>query len=490
MMTIQIRILMALVALLLTNFSMAQTAHTQTFDTRFGQLEFEYGYPSLESAEKLFDEMDFQRATQAYLWAFPAVSFQSINVGLARDLGAKPYDVAIADKFLDSRGYWLTGNTTTIYGALIIDLSLDGPVVIEVPPGPSAGMVCDFWQRSETMIGVPGRDKGQGGKYLLVPPEYKGELPEEGYFIVPTTMNSLNMMTRGIVQGDDIQGAVDIIKKTRVYPYSQRENPKPNRFLSVSDSPVNTIEPKGLEFWKRLSDVINNNPVHERDRFFMAMLKPLGIEKGKPFEPDERQKKILVEAARVGWAMAAANTFEARLEGAIFYPGTHWSEAVLAEPDQEAENYSQLDERLHWFFAATYMNPSMKLLEAGPGSVYVQTFKDKNDNWLGGDNTYRLRVPPNAPAKDFWSITVYDAETRSLIQSPDNKSALTSYDNLKVNDDGSIDLYFGPKAPDGWESNLIQTLPGKGFYVWLRLYWPTEPYFDKSWRLADVEKVN
>ena len=173
--------------------------------------------------------------------------------------------------------------------------------------------------------------------------------------------------------------------------YSQRENPKPNRTFSGSGKAIDSLEPEGLEYWKRLSDVINNNPVHERDRFFMAMLKPLGIEKGKPFAPDARQKALLEEGARVGRAMAAVNTFEARLQSANWYPGTNWMASVLLDPAQESKNYSQLDERLHWFFIATYMNPHMALTEPGPGSVYIQTFKDKGGQWLDGAKNYRLR---------------------------------------------------------------------------------------------------
>jgi len=444
------------------------TAHT--IDTRVGKLELEHGFPAnSQTVAKLYDEMDFQRATQAYLWAVPAVSFQSFQTGFFRS-GVDYNDVVIFDNFLDTKTLALTGNDTTIYALSLINLAKDGPVVIEVPPGPTAGMVDDYWQRSQTMIGRPGPDKGQGGKFLLVPPGYQGELPADGYFIVPTSMNSMNFMLRGIVQNGDVPATAAMLKKIRVYTYSQREHPTPNRFVSATGSPADTLEPEGLDYWRRLSEFINNNPVQERDRFFMAMLKPLGIEKGKPFTPDERQKRILEEAELVGRAMAQANTFEPRLANATFYPGTHWMSCVLLDPSQEAENYSQLDERLHWFYIATYMNPAMALTKPGPGSVYIQTFKDKEGRWLDGTHAYRLRVPAKAPAEDFWSITAYDSQTRSMIQNRRNDAALSSEDKLKANADGSVDLYFGPTAPAGGDSNWIQTVSGKGFFVWFRAY--------------------
>ena len=467
----------------------ATVTQAQDVETRIGKLSFENGFPSKDTATKLYDEMDFQRATQAYLWAFPAVSNQSIQVGLFRDLGADFNDIVLFDKFLDTKSLFLTGNTTTIYALALVNLAKDGPVVLEIPPGPTAGMVDDFWFRSVTEVGRTGPDGGKGGKFLLVPPDYKGDVPTQGYFVVRATMNNNNVLVRGLVQGDDVAGAVAMAKKVRVYPYSQRENPKPNRTFSGSGKAIDSLEPEGLEYWKRLSDVINNNPVHERDRFFMAMLKPLGIEKGKPFAPDARQKALLEEGARVGKAMAAVNTFEARLQGANWYPGTNWMASVLLEPAQESKNYSQLDERLHWFFIATYMNPHMALTEPGPGSVYIQTFKDKGGQWLDGAKNYRLRVPVNAPAKDFWSITVYDTKTRSMIQNAANKAALTSRDKLTLNGDGSVDLWFGPEAPKDFEGNWVDTRPSKGFFVWFRSYTPTAAFFDKSWSLPDIEQV-
>ena len=306
-------------------------------------------------------------------------------------------------------------------------------------------------------------------------------------------MNSYNIMIRGIVTNldKDVPNAVERVRKLRVYPLSEASNPKPNRFDSISGKVINTLPPGGLEFWARLSSFINNNPVQERDRFFMAMLKPLGIEKGKPFKPDARQRAILEDAARIGDAMGRTMLFDAehRFSGATAIRGTNWNWVLLVNPQQETPNYSQLDERLHYTYGAIYTSPGIGVMKAGPGSNYIQAFKDKGGNRLDGGKSYRLRVPPNVPAAAFWSLTLYDTGIRSMIPNPRNDSALSSYDKLKANADGSIDLYFGPKATAGTESNWIETVPGKGFYPMMRFYSPKEGLFDGTWKLPDVELV-
>lgn len=364
-------------------------------------------------------------------------------------------------------------------------------MVIEVPAGATLGIVDDFWQRAVTDVGIAGPDRGRGGKYLLLPPGYDGDIPSEGYHIARATINDHNFIIRGIVQNGDVAGAVATIKKTRVYPYSKRNKPPANSFTSGSGKVVNTLMPSDFRYWKYLSEFINNNPVEERDRFFLAMLKPLGIEKGKPFQPNERQKKILMQGLQEGEAMVRAMLFEGdqRFETARKWEDTRWSWAVILDPDQETEHYSQIDERLHWFFGATYMTSAMAVKKAGAGSQYVQTFKDADDKWLDGTHSYRLKIPANPPVKAFWSVTVYDPVTRSMLQNPANDAALSSYDKLRVNEDGSIDVYFGPEAPDGYASNWVQTVPSKGFFVWFRVYGPTEPFFDNSWSLKDIEKL-
>ena len=459
---------------------------------RVGTLQYELGFPTPETTQKLFDEMDFQRAVQAYLWGYPAVSFESIRVTAKQDLGMDYNDFGIADNFVDPKSGWLTANDTTIYAFVNIDLT-DEPVAIEIPPGAIVGLLDDFWQRSVTDVGLPGPDAGKGGTFLLVPPDYDGEVPASGYYVLHATMHNHNLLVRGIIANkDEVPDAVERVRQTRVYPWSERENPEPNRFVSISGALIDTTPPGGIEYWARLHTVIENNPVEEHDRFFMAMLKPLGIEKGKPFEPDSRQTAILEEAAALGDVMARNVMYEnsQRKSDPTPFPGTNWEFVILVKPSQETENYSQLDERLQYTYGAIYLSPAIGVMKAGPGANYIQTFRDKNGDHFDGGRSYRLHVPANPPVSAFWSLTLYDSATRSMHQNPTNDAARSGYDELETNADGSFDLYFGPEVPDGQQkSNWIETVPGRGFYPMFRFYSPTAPLFDGTWTLPDVEPV-
>jgi hypothetical protein len=485
----------AVLALLVT--TMTAGAQTQTTDTRIGKLTFEKGFPTEETARKLFDEMDYQRAVQAYLWAYPAVSFESIRLAVKRDLGTDLGDMIIADNYADPKGVWLTANDTTIYALTNVDLGKSGPVVVEIPPGAIVGIIDDFWQRSIADVGLPGPDGPKGGKFLLLPPGYQGDAPQTGYHVLQGTSNNYNVMVRGIVVNGDKDGAVQNVKQVKVYPLSESSNPKPNKFTSMSGKVIDTTPPTGMAYWERLWGYINNNPVQARDLFYMAMLKPLGIEKGKPFQPDARQRKILEEAARMGDAMGRVMLFDGPdrfrqvgegLEAEPF-PGSKWHWVFQVNPVQQTDAYGQLDERLHYTYGAIYTTPALGVMKAGPGGNYVQAFKDKDGNRFDGGKSYRLHVPANAPAEAFWSLTIYDTASRSMLQNPGNDSARSSFDTLKTNADGSIDLYFAPKAPAGLEANWIETVPGKGFYPMFRFYSPKAGLFDGTWKLPDVEVI-
>ncbi|MCW1925690.1 DUF1254 domain-containing protein [Luteolibacter arcticus] len=479
-------------ALTLTS-AYAQTTTPHNVKTRADDLNFELGFPTEETTRKVFDELDYQRAVQAYLWAYPAVSFESIRIATKRDLGADLNDLVIADNYADPKGLWLTANDTTIYALANVDLGKAGPLVVEIPPGAIVGLIDDFWQRSIADVGLPGPDGAKGGKFLLLPPGYQGDAPQTGYHVLQGTSNNYNLMVRGIVQNDDKDAAVANVKQVKVYPLSESANPKPNKFISMSGKVVNTLPPRGMAFWERLSAFINNNPVQARDLFFMGMLKPLGIEKGKEFKPDARQRGILEEAAKMGDAIGRVMLFEGpdRFRQAEPFAGSKWHWVFQVNPVQQTDAYGQLDERLHYTFGAIYTTPALGVMKAGPGGNYVQAFKDKDGNRLDGGKSYRLHVPASAPAEQFWSLTLYDTATRSMIQNPGNDAARSSLDKLKTNSDGSLELYFGPagSAPAGLEANWIETVPGKGFYPMMRFYTPKAGLFDGSWKLPDIEIV-
>jgi hypothetical protein len=285
--------------------------------------------------------------------------------------------------------------------------------------------------------------------------------------------------------------AVARIRNVKVYPWSEREDPKPNKFVSISGALIDTTPPGGMEYWGRLATVIDNNPVQEHDRFYMAMLKPLGIEKGQPFKPDARQQAILEDAAVLGDAMARNVMYEnsQRETGVTAFAGTQWDWVFYVKPRQETEFYSELDERLMYTYGAIYLSPALGVTRPGPGVNYVQAFRDKDGNHFDGGKSYRLHVPANPPAAAFWSVTAYDSATRSMVQNPTNDAAHASYDELRTTADGSFDMYFGPTAPSGQESNWVETVPGRGFYLMFRLYSPTAPLFDGTWALPDVERM-
>jgi hypothetical protein len=456
---------------------------------RLGALSYELGFPTPETSQRLFDEMDFQRAVQAYLWGYPAVSFESIRVTAKQDLGIDFYDMGIADDFVHPESVWLTANDTTIYAFVNLDVA-QGPIVIDIPPGAIVGLLDDFWQRSLADVGLPGPDAGNGGKFLLLPPGYDGEIPS-GFYELRATMHNHNLLVRGIIVDNDVPDAVERIRNVKVYPWSEREDPKPNTFISISGQLIDTTPPGGLEYWARLAAVIDRNPVQEHDRFYMAMLRKLGIEKGQPFNPDARQQAILEDAAVLGDAMARNVMYEGaqRETGVTAFPGTQWDWVFYVTPRQEREHHSQLDERLMYTYGAIYLSPALGVMKAGPGGNYMQAFRDKDGNHFDGAKTYRLHIPANPPAAAFWSLTAYDSATRSMVQNPTNDAAHASYDDLKTTADGSFDMYFGPEAPAGHESNWVETVPGRGFYLMFRLYSPTEPLFDGTWTLSDVEPI-
>ena len=465
----------------------ASTVPSQGVDTKIGRIDLQNGYPTDQSVTRLYDELDFQRAVQAYIWAMPTVAIDALRIANVRDWGVDYNGVGIVDKFTTPAVLALTGNSTTIYAAAFADLGRDGPVVIDSPPG-AYGVIDDYWQRPIVEVGPFGPDKGKGGKFLLVPPGYRGDLPKE-YLIARSLTNRVMYLARGFVRDGNVKSAVDTLAKISIYPLSQAGNPPKTQIFMAGDKGMDSIAPRGFEYWERLADIINHEPVDERDRFFHAMLMPLGIAKGKPFQPDERQKKILTDAAELGFLMAQTISMVPRFDNASSYAGTQWEWVVTMNPNQEVEHYSQLDERTDYTFEAITMAEGMVKPLVGAGSQYMSAAKDKNSAWLDGGRNYRLRVPANVPVKEFWSVTVYDNMTRSMIQTDSNKAALSSYDKLKVNPDGSIDLHFGPTAPTDSEMNWIKTSPGKGWFTYFRWYGPTQAFFDKLWKLSDIEEI-
>lgn len=458
----------------------------ETVETRGGPIELQVGYPSKESVTKLYDELDYQRACQAYIWALPIIALNEVQVANERDWGVGFNAVGVVSGYTTPEIEALTGNNTTIYAAVFVDLAA-GPVVIDSPPG-AYGVIDDYWQRPIVEVGPFGPDKGKGGKFLLLPPGFKGT-PPEGFFASPSRTNRAMYIGRAFVKDGNIAAAVETLKGIRVYPLSQKDNPPPTKVVLSEGRALHSIPPRGFEYWERLATLFNSESVEERDRFFYAFLKPLGIEKGKPFNPDARQKKILTDAAETGFLMAQTISMAPRFEGVTVYPGTRWEHVLTLDPSQVAKTYSQLDERTDYTFEAITIADGMIKKIVGAGSQYLSTAKDKTGSWLDGGKTYKLTIPANPPVKEFWAVTVYDNLTRSMVKTDTMQAGRSSHDKLQPNADGSIDLWFGPQAPAGKESNWTRTLPGKGWFAYFRAYGPTEAFFDKTWTLPDIEAV-
>jgi hypothetical protein len=475
---------LALITLaLISGVSVAQEANPpQTVETRIGELAFTHdfanGYPTKATVDRLYDERDFQRACQAYLWALPAVSFASWQRGFTEGLGARNGQIVAILSYEARRGI-LTANATTPYYLGFADLS-SGPLVMQVPASGVLGGIFDAWQNS-----IP--DSEAPAKYLLLGPGQKVPDDVAGYAVRHSPTFNVSLGVR--LTDTDPERAKQALSQLQLYAYAQRESPPKADILDSGTKAWSGLPPRGMEYWKRLDDVIQREPLEPRDIFFHAMLRPLGLEKGKPFKPDARQTKILTEAALVGEAMAKANSADRRFAGVKYRADAHWDFALQLDSDDPSAFWNLLDERASWFYEAVGAAPAMAPKRPGPSSAYLSAYKDKAGEWLDGGTSYRLRVPPHAPIKLFWSVTLYDVDTRALILNEQKIADRSSRMDLRKNGDGSVDIYVGPKAPPGFEKNWIPTVPGKNWFAYFRFYQPTEAYFDRSWPLPDFEPI-
>jgi len=462
------------------------SVQAETLDTRIGKLEFTHafidGYPTNATVEKLFDEMDFQRAVQAYIWSIPVVSMAQWRHAHEKELGAENGQIVFVESYKDKLG-GLTYNATTPYVLPFIDLA-EGPWVLELPEpsGKVRGAAHDMWQIGITQVTEP-------GKYLFVGPGQ--EVPNvKGFKTFQSPTNGILLGIRLMPEDRDERMAV--LDKVAVYPYAERANPKPRGYITPEGKTWMAAAPQGMAYWELLADTINREPVAERDRFFMAMLKPLGIEKGKPFKPDERQTGLLTEAALIGEAMAKANDFfNPRLEDSHYVDGSNWEFATVSPPDQRREFYEELDGRAAWLYEAVTNDLAMHGQKTGKGQVYMAAYKDEDGDWLDGGTNYVLRLPPDVPAETFWSMTAYEVSTRTLINNKHEIADRSSRMDLAMNSDGSVDIYIGPDKPEGSKAkNWIPTEPGRAWFPYFRLYSPKQSFLDRTWVLPDIEKAN
>lgn len=479
----------------------AQIMTPDKVETRLGTLNFVDGVPTKETTQKLYDNLDFMRGTEVFLNFVPAASMEGLRRGAAERGATRCHQALIFDRLMDSNPLFLTGNTDTVYCMVFLDLELDGPTVVEIPPGCGPGTVDDAFFRFVIDMGGPGPDQGRGGKYLILPPDYVGEKPKDkkdgGEFFVAQSKTYVNWVPlRGFLVDGKPDSAVKMFKDGfRVYPLSKANNPPTMEFISCSKVPFNTVHANDFGFYTELDQVIQKEPISFLDPELRGLAASIGIVKGKKFAPDGRMKKILTEAVAVGNATARAISFRDRDTRGTLYPNSQWQSLSAATDyqwlDKDAEGARNLDIRTKFFYAYTVNTPAMMTKLIGRGSQYALCFADNQGEPFDGGKTYKMNVPANVPVKDFWSVVLYDPQTRSELQtSQPFPSRNNKRDKFIINTDGSVDLYFGPKAPVGKEANWIATVPEKGWFAIFRLYGPLEPWFDKTWRPGEIERVD
>ena len=455
-------------------------------ETRLGKIEFESDYVTEATAAKLREELKFQAAVQTFLWSFPLANVMALRDG-HHAVGITNTSIPIFADFLTPKTVVPTGNQSTVYAYNVLTLGAE-PIVLEVIPD-VVGFIGDAWQRPQGDLGRPGPDRGKGGKFLLVPPGFEGELPAQGYYVVRCATFNVFWLVRAFLKDGDNKAAAESLKGMKLYPLSQPDAPQ--HYVNASEHPARCIPPRGLSYWELLTRALNEETVQPHDRAMMGMASMIGIEKGKPFEPDAAMRALLVEAEKVAFAMNVTLSFESEVPGAVVYEGRQWEFCFLTQsPSFDGEHRLELYERAAFTHQAMTGAFAMVLSLRGKGSKYIFTSRDATGAHLNGSHSYTLNIPANVPAKDFWSVCVYDAKTRSILDTGRPISAVNSYVDLPVNADGSVDVHFGPTPPPSGETGWIKTKPGEGFFMYFRFYGPLEPFYDKSWQLNDVVKVN
>ena len=486
-------------------------AHAQT--TRFDELAnlpFTENRPTKETAQTLRDELLFQRATQTYLWALPLINTLGMKVGSEKVFGAGYNVLPIWKQRLDAKTLVTTPNSDVIYAMSYVDLGKDGPLVFEAPPN-LQGILLDFWQRPIPVdggkffgdVGLPGPDAGKGGKFLLLPPGYKGKVPK-GYYVYRSGTYNVFIFLRSFYQDPkNLTPAVALVEKSKIYPLNGKADAKPMKFPDPSGVPANMLPISDGNAFDQLKKLVDSEGTNLADSDSLGMLAAIGIIKGQPFNPDAHTREILDRAAKTAYKMSRVIGFQDTVSGRSFsvYPDRHWinpmADATPANPGgpfdlgwrRTAGGYLDLDTRI-WFFTDYYsISPGMISQIPGKGAKYMIAFTDGDGTPLSGDSNYRLNLPANIPAANFWSVTLYEAENASGLANGQPFPSLGLRDKPVQNADGSTDLYLGSKAPEGKAGNWLATVPGKGYFAILRLYGPTEAAINKSWKPGDIEKV-
>lgn len=464
----------------------------EKIETSFGTLEFTGGgFPTEETAQLLYDEMDLQRATQAYMDFYPALSQYAIVKSQIRDFKfSSSSDIAIAagPGWLPSEPF-LTGNNSTVYAIASLDLKVDGPTVVDIPPG-MYGTANDALFKFLVDFGFVGPDKGEGGKYLFLPPGYDQNVPD-GYFPVQSPSYRIWVMMRGFGEVGLGEQAVNWFKeRLKVYPLST--GPREANYSNTTGMGINPLPAEDGSVFDMLNEIIQYEPTELFEAEQLGRLSSLGMRKGVPFAPDARMKEILDQGAKQGVAMSRAIVYSSREKDIKYWPNRHWEKMFLYNTTFERDGITDIDARTLWHYQAIVVSPNLVSTTPGAGTAYLTTFRDNNGVFLEGGKNYVLRVPADAPTKRFWAVTAYDVSTRGLLDAGDNTNkSVSSLNKPKMNKDGTVDVYFGPEPPKSkkLKNNWVPTHPDKGFFLVFRFYGPLEGYINKTWVLNDLELI-
>lgn len=487
------------------------TADQGRFDA-LANLPFEQNRPTPETAQTLMEELTFQQATQAYLWAMPLINTLGMKFGSEEVFGAGYNILPIWKERLDPKTLVTTPNSDVIYAMSYADMSETGPIVFEAPPN-LQGILLDFWQRPIPVdggqffgdVGLPGPDGGEGGKFLVLPPGYDGDVPE-GYYVYRSGTNNLFVFLRSFYDDpNNLSPAVELLEQAKIYPLNLPEaDRKPMEFPNASGVPANMLPRHSFEAFKQLKWLVDNEGENLAGPDGLGLLANIGLVQGEPFEPDEQTREILEAAANVAYKMSRVIGLSEDVAGKSYlvWPDRHWTNPAnnAAEPGAEKSldlnwvntehGFTDFEQRI-WFFTDYYSwSPGMVSQTPGRGAAYYVGFNDADGEPLSGDASYKLTLPADIPAENFWSLTLYEAENASGLATEARRfPSLGSRDKPVQNADGTTDLYIGPEAPEGQEANWLATAPGRGFFGILRLYGPGEKAIDYSWKPGDFEKM-
>jgi hypothetical protein len=435
-------------------------------------------------------QIAYQRGIEAMNWAVPAVSMLSLRKGNF-SLGGGYNTVYYMSSPPTPLAEAITPNNQTPYATIHLS-TRNGPAVLDIPPASAKtavfGSATNVWQVPFADIGPAGIDQGKGGRYLFLPPGYDSEVPD-GYFAVPMDQYDIYVALRLIPLGDTGFGeAAEYAKLINAYPLSQAESPPKTIYIDMADQHLPTLPKYDLSFFSSITDLLNEEPLLERDKVMGGMLASIGIEKGKPFAPEGKIEQALRLAAKDGYAYLE-HTFESPgYSHELYWPDRQW--LGIKQPSEDGFVYDEgdyllLDARGSLFHWVTFIPRQL-----GKATAYVLGMHDADGALLTGKQNYKLNVPAKVPARDFWSVIAYSKKTKSFIYNDADIIGLSSYDksNMEINDDGSVDIFFGESPPRHMASNWIPTA-GEDFFLLFRFYGPEEPVFDKSFKLPDVERL-